>query len=147
MVLLHASCVAVDGLGVLIRGPSGAGKSDLALRLIDGGAELVADDYCEVIATAQCLTARAPAAIAGKLEVRGQGIVTLPHRASVEIAIVIDLAPSQQIERLPDATTCMIAGATVPWVQIDPATASACARVRLAARLAQSHRIAAKVSR
>ena len=74
MILLHASCVAVDGLGVLIRGPSGAGKSDLALRLIDEGAELVADDYCEVEAIGGVLQAKAPALIAGRMEGRGHGL-------------------------------------------------------------------------
>ncbi|MBT7294587.1 MAG: serine/threonine protein kinase, partial [Rhodospirillaceae bacterium] len=44
MHLNHATCIALAGKGVLLRGFSGAGKSDLALRLIDGGAKLVADD-------------------------------------------------------------------------------------------------------
>src|ERR1051326_6191249 len=58
--LVHASCVAVDGIGVLIRGPSGSGKSDLALRLIAGGADLVCDCYCELSVVAGRLIARAP---------------------------------------------------------------------------------------
>ncbi|MBM3488544.1 MAG: hypothetical protein FJX67_18250, partial [Alphaproteobacteria bacterium] len=49
---LHATCIAVDGIGVLVRGASGAGKSDLALRLIDAGARLVADDQVLVEAAA-----------------------------------------------------------------------------------------------
>ncbi|RME65602.1 MAG: aldolase, partial [Alphaproteobacteria bacterium] len=47
---VHGTCVAIDGAGVLILGPSGAGKSDFALRLIDEGAVLVADDYTDVAA-------------------------------------------------------------------------------------------------
>jgi len=43
-ILVHATAIAIDGRAVLLRGPSGAGKSDLALRLIDAGARLVADD-------------------------------------------------------------------------------------------------------
>ena len=43
-ILVHATAVAIEGEAVLLRGASGAGKSDLALRLIDGGARLVADD-------------------------------------------------------------------------------------------------------
>jgi serine kinase of HPr protein (carbohydrate metabolism regulator) len=136
MILLHASCVAIDSRGVLIRGPSGAGKSDLALRLIDEGAALVADDYCEVIAADGVLYAQAPALIAGKMEVRGHGIVALPHRQRAPVAAVIDLAPWQKIERLPEQTTCVVAGVALPWVQIDPQTVSAAARVRLAVRLA-----------
>ena len=45
---VHATCVALVGAGtvrgVLLRGPSGAGKSDLALRLVEQGWRLVADD-------------------------------------------------------------------------------------------------------
>ena len=59
--LVHATCVALDGAGVLLRGPSGSGKSDLALRLIDGGARLVADDQVALSAEAGRLVARAPA--------------------------------------------------------------------------------------
>lgn len=137
MILLHASCVAIDGHAVLIRGPSGAGKSDLALRLIDEGAELVADDYCEVIAVNGSLQAQAPALIAGKMEVRGHGIVPLPHRAQAPVAAVVDLASWREIERLPDVTTCSIAGIDVPWVRIDPTAVSATARVRLLVRLSK----------
>ncbi|TAL01877.1 MAG: hypothetical protein EPO08_08690 [Rhodospirillaceae bacterium] len=135
MTLLHATCVALDGTGVLLRGASGAGKSDLALRLIDGGAVLVADDYCEVTATAGHLTATAPTAIAGKMEVRGYGIVALPVAASATIALVVDLMPADHIPRLPETTTCVVAGVTLPWLCIDAAAPSAAARVRLAARL------------
>ena len=42
--LHHATTVSLAGQGIFITGPSGAGKSDLALRLIDTGAILVADD-------------------------------------------------------------------------------------------------------
>ena len=44
MVTVHATCIAIDGHGILLRGPAGSGKSDLALRAIDRGARLVADD-------------------------------------------------------------------------------------------------------
>ena len=48
MMRVHGTCVAIAGRGVLLRAPSGAGKSDLALRLIDAGARLVADDQVEL---------------------------------------------------------------------------------------------------
>jgi HPr kinase/phosphorylase len=119
---------------VLIRGKSGAGKSDLALRLIDGGAELVADDYCEAVAGSGVLTVNAPAAIAGKLEMRGFGIIKLPARGSTPVGLVVDLAPEREIERLPEATTCMIEGVALHRVAIDAFSASAAAKVRLALR-------------
>ncbi|MDE0409176.1 MAG: serine kinase, partial [Alphaproteobacteria bacterium] len=34
---VHASCIAFEGRGVLLRGPSGSGKSDLALRAVEAG--------------------------------------------------------------------------------------------------------------
>jgi serine kinase of HPr protein (carbohydrate metabolism regulator) len=137
MTLLHATCVTIDGAGVLLRGPSGAGKSDLALRLIDEGAALVADDYCEITAEGGTLTAASPANIAGKMEVRGIGVVAVAAVPRARVALVADLMPAADIARLPDATTCTIDGVTVPWVCIDAGAASAAARVRLAARLAR----------
>ena len=49
MQTIHATAVVISNRCVLLRGRSGAGKSDLALRLIDGGAILVADDQTELI--------------------------------------------------------------------------------------------------
>jgi serine kinase of HPr protein (carbohydrate metabolism regulator) len=134
MTLLHATCVAIDGAGVLIRGASGAGKSDLALRLIDGGAALVGDDYCDVTARDGMLIAQVRANLSGKMEVRGYGIATLPAVPSTRVALVVDLAPVEDIPRLPDVITCTIDGVTLPWLLVDPVTASAAAKVRLAVR-------------
>ena len=137
MPLIHASCVVEDGAGVLIRGASGAGKSDLALRLIDAGGNLVADDYCEAEALAGRLVVRPPPAIAGKLEVRGFGIVDLPHLPSTTIGLIVDLVSHAEIERLPDprkdgALTDVIEGVRLPRLRLDPTHASAVAKVRLA---------------
>ena len=132
--LLHATCVAIDGRGVLLRGPSGAGKSDLALRLLDEGAVLVGDDYCDVQAANGGLMAKAAPNIAGKLEVRGYGIVDFPTVSVIPVALVVDLMPAQDIPRLPEITTCTIDGVSVAWTCIDPATPSAAVRVRLSVR-------------
>lgn len=131
MTIVHACCVVVDDVGVLIRGPSGAGKSDLALRLIDDGAHLVADDYCDVTAQNSALTAVAPPSIAGKLEVRGYGIVTLPYIAQAVIGLVIDLEDYALIERMPDDQSCRLDRVKVTRAWIDPTSPSAAARVRL----------------
>ena len=93
---VHAICVALpdagDGWsGVLLRGPSGAGKSDLVLRLIDGGARLVADDQTELRCVDGVLTACAPQSLAGKIEVRGVGIMELPYLDVVSLVLVCDL--------------------------------------------------------
>jgi serine kinase of HPr protein (carbohydrate metabolism regulator) len=91
---IHASCIALGGRGVLLLGPSGSGKSDLALRLIDEGAKLVADDRTILFVKDGVLQAKAPASIRGMLEIRGLGIVALPVRSrvkSVKIALAVRL--------------------------------------------------------
>lgn len=132
MQLVHATSVEIDGHAVLIRGPSGGGKSDLALRLIDGGALLIADDQTELTAEAGRLFAGAPAAIAGLLEVRGLGIVRLPHRDRVPLALVVDLVAAKDVERLPEPSHAAFLGIAVPRVPLAGLEASAPAKVRLA---------------
>jgi HPr kinase/phosphorylase len=142
MSLIHATCIAIAGIGVVIRGPSGAGKSDLALRLIDAGATLVADDYCEATVARGRLTLAAPANIAGKMEVRGYGIVRLPQRQTVAAGLVVDLMPEAEIARMPNVVTCTLEGVTLPWLAVDAFSASAAAKVRLAVRgLTESLRV------
>jgi hypothetical protein len=96
---IHASCVALGARGVLLIGPSGAGKSDLALRLIDDGAKLVADDRTILFVRGGALHARAPESIQGLMEIRGLGIVKLAVRKEVKVALVIGLGGEN--ERLP----------------------------------------------
>ncbi len=101
MTRLHATCVAVNGHGVLLTGVSDSGKSDLALRLIDRGAQLVSDDYTDLAVESGSLVARAPATIAGLIEVRGLGIINIGalDSAIVRLHVALD-APGT---RLPDA--------------------------------------------
>lgn len=133
---VHATCVAVDGRGVLITGASGAGKSDLALRLIDRGATLVADDRVALSLSGNRLIAAAPEALRGRLEVRGMGIVTLDHLASIRLMLAVRLQPAVETDRLPGAMQWGWQGRSLPMIAVDPSTPSAVARVRLAIRLA-----------
>jgi serine kinase of HPr protein (carbohydrate metabolism regulator) len=129
---LHATCVALGDRGVLITGPSGSGKSDLALRLIDEGAKLIADDLTTLRAEDGHLLALAPPRLSGKLEVRGIGIMPVPSAPQARLALEVALAPSAEIERLPEPETAQYLGVTLPRVTLDPVTASAAAKVRLA---------------
>jgi serine kinase of HPr protein (carbohydrate metabolism regulator) len=129
---LHATCVALGDRGVLITGPSGSGKSDLALRLIDEGAKLVADDLTTLRAEAAGLLALAPPRLAGKIEVRGIGIVPVASASEARLVLEVALAPSTEIERLPEPETVEYLGMTLPRVTLDPFTASAAAKVRVA---------------
>jgi HPr kinase/phosphorylase len=130
---LHATCVALGDRGVLITGPSGSGKSDLALRLIDGGARLVADDLTTLRAENGGLVAVAPPRLAGRIEVRGIGILPVAAAPQVRLALEVVLAPSDAIERLPEPERAAYLGVALPKVRLDPFTASAAAKVRLAA--------------
>lgn len=135
MGLIHGTCVEVGGTGVLLRGPPGSGKSDLALRLIDRGARLVADDQVDLAAGPGGLRARAPAALAGLLEVRGLGIATLPAAAGIPLRLVVDLvAEAAAIERLPEARSVTLEGVRLGHLVVWPFAASAAVKVRLAAR-------------
>ncbi len=114
--------------GLLLLGPSGAGKSDLALRLVDRGAELVADDLVRIEARAGRLIATAQAA-PGLIELRGQGIFRLPALAATTLDLALQLGPAD--ERLPANETVELAGHHLPLHQLDPTTASATARLRI----------------
>ena len=140
---IHASCVELAGTGVLLRGPAGSGKSDLVLRLIEDGARLVADDRIDLAAEAGRLFASAPEAIAGRMEVRGIGIVAVPNVARARVGLAVDLVPPGEVERLPHPSSCTYLGVGVPLIALAPFECSAAAKLRLAAREAALGRLAA----
>jgi len=129
---VHASTVAIAGRAVLLIGPSGAGKSDLALRLIDRGAMLVSDDYTDLTPTRDDLIASPPATIAGRIEVRGLGIVDMPYLAAAPVALAVLL--DVPVERMPEPRTHLLAGRAVPAISLDPFGLSAAIKVELAMR-------------
>lgn len=141
-IFLHGTCVSVGGGGVLILGEPGSGKSALALRLVDEPgygisgvllrSELVADDQVIVTRDQDRLMASAPAALRGKLEIRGLGIVTLATPPAVSLALVVKLQDHAAIERLPDPAIFDILGMALPLVEIDGKTPSGPARLRAA---------------
>jgi HPr kinase/phosphorylase len=122
---VHGSCAARDGAGVLLLGPPGAGKSDMVLRLLDRGFTLVADDRVDIADG----YASPPAPLAGLLEVRGLGIVRLPYVAPVRLRLAALLGEGAG-ERLPAPEQHEPTG--LPLLRLDPASASAAARLALA---------------
>jgi serine kinase of HPr protein (carbohydrate metabolism regulator) len=133
--LVHGTTVLVDAVGVLLRGREGAGKSDLALRLIDQGAVLVADDQTRLLLDGGAIMASVPPAIAGLIECRGVGLIKLDYQSPARLGLAIDLVASDQVERLPMPLSVDYFGISTPLLRLDPFTASAVAKVRLAVAL------------
>lgn len=129
-VIRHAGLIAgrVGGVwrGILIEGPSGAGKSDLALRALDHGFRLVADDRVLVWTVEGRLYGRAPDALSGLLEVRGLGVVRVNTLPFCEIALCVRLGPT---ERAPEPATEAILGISVPLQAVEPFESSAPAKL------------------
>lgn len=139
--LIHASAVAIEDRVALIRGPSGSGKSDLALRclglatspLVPAPFRLVADDCVLLVREGDALIARPAPTIAGRLEVRGVGIVAVPHLAEGRVRLVVDLCQASDIDRLPDpAPLATLAGIDLALVRLAPFEASAPLKLALA---------------
>jgi HPr kinase/phosphorylase len=133
-ILVHGTAIVIESKAVLLRGRPGAGKSDLALRLIDGGARLVADDQAELWRVGEHILVRAPASIVGLLEVRGIGIVRVDAVAEAPLALLVDLVAPAEMERLPETRFEDVLGLGIPLIALAALEASAAAKVRLAAR-------------
>lgn len=129
---VHGTCVAIEGKGALLRGASASGKSDLALRLIERGAQLVADDQVILKPGANGLLACAEPHLMGRLEVRGVGILDMPHVASAPLVAVFDLVETSEVPRLPEIEWAeLLPDLRVRAFRIAPFEASAPEKVRL----------------
>ncbi|WP_072385968.1 hypothetical protein [Hyphomicrobium sp. CS1BSMeth3] len=139
---IHATAIALDGRVALLIGPPGSGKSDLALRCILQGAwidgrhclaTLLADDQVIVDRSGGGLVACAPDTIAGRIEVRGLGIIDMPSVPAAEIGLAVELVAPAAIERLPEAgSTWPLLGAEVPLLRVSAFETSAHLKVLLA---------------
>jgi HPr kinase/phosphorylase len=110
---IHATTVSLDGRGLIILGPSGSGKSALALQLLALGAVLVSDDQTRLTLTPQGLIANCPPTIAGMIEARGVGILTVPFDRDVPICLAVDMGRNEQ-ERLPEPHRIELIGHSLP---------------------------------
>jgi serine kinase of HPr protein (carbohydrate metabolism regulator) len=136
---VHATSVALKlGRGwraVLLRGPSGAGKSDVALRLVEVGGRLVADDQTHLARTGRAVIATAPSSLAGLIEVRGIGIVKLGRGqliARAPLGLLVDLVPPGQVERMPEPASEKVLDIDLPRLALAPFEASIVMKLRLA---------------
>lgn len=141
MLTIHASCVAIGGHAILLRGPSGAGKSDLALRLIDAGAMLVADDRTQLQRQDNRLIASSPGTIRGLMEIRGLGPVRVAAAEPSRVHLVIDLVPPAMVPRLPEPRHESFLDIALPCLSLDPFEASAAIKAKLALERAAAGRL------
>jgi serine kinase of HPr protein (carbohydrate metabolism regulator) len=135
---IDGTAIAIGNAALLLTGPSGSGKSDLALRMIDGGARLVADDRVELVIEADRLCCRAPGAtppgLLGRIEVRGIGIVPAPRTAgATPLQWLVELVPAGEVERMPAAESRAFLGHAVPVLRLAAFEASTAVKLRLAA--------------
>ena len=115
---------------MMLVGPPGSGKSDLALRLIDRGWRLIADDRVIAKPSADGLWLSAPDAIAGLIEIRGLGIVPAPHLPGAPARLLVDL--SMAPARLPDAEWREVETVRLPLLRLAAFEASAPLKVEWA---------------
>ena len=144
--LVHATCISIDGHGVLLRGPPGSGKSSLALQLMesrgdglsgsDMRAQLISDDQTLLTNRANALMATAPANIQGFMEVRGYGLISVKVLRTAPVLFAVDLMPWQDIDRMAEVgfEKISILAVDIYRMALDPSQPSAPARLRLALR-------------
>ena len=134
---IHATALKLGATGVLIRGPSGSGKSSLALSLLDAGgdtARLIADDRVELIEVDGAVLAAVPPPLAGKIELRGQGPITVPHVSPARLHLVVDLLPVEECPRYapPNEEWTRLGGCRLPWLRLPVGLHDGPMRVRFA---------------
>lgn len=136
--LIHGTCVALHDKAALLKGAPGTGKSDLALRFVSSfsgdGAALVADDQVRIWRQGDRLAAGPPETLAGLLEVRGLGIVEMPHVTGASLCLIVTFLPDDPIPRLPRDPLPReeILGHSLPVLALAPFEVSAAVKLKLA---------------
>lgn len=126
---VHANLLEIFGAGCLLIGDSGIGKSEVSLDLIKRGHTLVADDKVDILNVRNRLEGSAPELIYGMMEVRGIGIIDVPHmfginslKRKAHIRYCLDLRaynPSEPVDRLGNSgQTIEYLGIKIPYVML-----------------------------
>ena len=113
--IMHATCVDVNGSGVLIIGRSGSGKSSLAINLLALGSTLVADDQCKLVRKNNRYRISKPASLPNSIEIRGIGLVSVPMVNETNLDWVVNMDKAEK-ERMPSPRFTEIGGFRVPTV-------------------------------
>ncbi len=120
----HACALEIDRIGILIRGLSGSGKTSLLMGLLERAQQenkeafLIADDRVYLKTSASELVAETPPTIAGSVEIRGHGIITLPNKDRTTINLVVELVKDENIERMPGQKLSEVEGLHLPLVEV-----------------------------
>jgi serine kinase of HPr protein (carbohydrate metabolism regulator) len=120
----HCSVVQIDGSGVMITGRSGSGKTSLALGLLEAfsasgkSAHFICDDQALLEERDGVLIAHAPKALAGRLELRGYGIIEMAYEPSCKIVLVANLVEPDQIERMPVPKQVSVQGISIREIDV-----------------------------
>lgn len=96
---------------------------------------MVADDQTILVREQDQLIATCPDPISGRIEVRGIGIVPVETVRRAPLALVMDMVPTEQVDRFPEPAHCLYLDVEVPLISIAPFEISAAAKVRLALML------------
>lgn len=130
---MQASCVAIAGRALMIEGQPGSGKSALALSLIDRGAVLIGDDGVTLTREGETIAAAPPPNIAGKLEIRGVGIVELPTtRAPLCLIVSLEAGGPRFVEQ---AARREILGLAIPHLVLPPGDPAGALRAEWAMKI------------
>ena len=113
--IMHATCVDINGSGVLIVGRSGSGKSSLAINLLALGSKLVADDQCELVKKNNRFSVSKPASLPNSIEIRGVGLVSVPMVVETSLDWVVNMDEAEK-ERMPDLRFTEIDGYKIPTI-------------------------------
>ena len=147
---LHATAVIHGESGVLILGPSGSGKSALALALLARArttgvfGALIGDDRIFVSKAHGRLIARGAANMAGVIERRSAGLMTVRHERAAIVRLAVELCErGGRWPRMPNDDDSLVVGeVALPRLALD-STLSVCDQVlaieeRVAALTAES---------
>lgn len=123
---IHATAIVVGQTGLLFVGPSGSGKSELAFSFLTEAqrcglsAVLLADDQVFITIRDGIVIAERPEPIAGLLELRGSGIISMDSVAKAQMHYAITSALHPESPRLPPQNEMMeLAGdACLPLLRI-----------------------------
>lgn len=147
---IQAVLVEVNHVGVLLRGPAGSGKSLAALRLMDRGHRLVADDMVTVAVGPEGRLIGRPVEADVRIEIRGLGLFRArslfehgtAESACIDFVVEIDeYIPEVDSGRVtPQLSETMILGEKLPCVRVPVPTGADCALIveLLAGRFARS---------